>query len=64
MLRPNMTQATVLLKSSDRSTMLPASFAASDPEFIANPMSALYKAGASLVPSPVTATTPASIASG
>ncbi len=39
-----------------RSTMLPASFAAWVPEFIATPTSACANAGASLVPSPVIAT--------
>ena len=39
-----------------RSTMLPASFAACVPEFIATPTSACASAGASLVPSPVIAT--------
>jgi len=39
-----------------RSTMLPASFAAWVPEFIATPTSAWASAGASLVPSPVIAT--------
>ena len=39
-----------------RSTMLPASFAADVPVFIATPTSACASAGASLVPSPVIAT--------
>ena len=39
-----------------RSTMLPASFAACVPVFIATPTSAWASAGASLVPSPVIAT--------
>ena len=39
-----------------RSTMLPASFAACVPVFIATPTSAWASAGASLVPSPVMAT--------
>src|SRR5918998_782575 len=39
-----------------RSTMLPASFAAVVPVFIATPTSAWARAGASLVPSPVMAT--------
>ena len=39
-----------------RSTMLPASFAACVPEFMATPTSAWASAGASLVPSPVMAT--------
>ncbi len=39
-----------------RSTMLPASFAACVPEFIATATSAWANAGASLVPSPVIAT--------
>ena len=39
-----------------RSTMLPASFAACVPVFIATPTSACASAGASLVPSPVIAT--------
>ena len=39
-----------------RSTMFPASFAACVPEFIATPTSACASAGASLVPSPVIAT--------
>jgi hypothetical protein len=43
-----------------RSTMLPASFAAEAPVFIATPTSAWASAGASLVPSPVVATIPCS----
>src|SRR5213079_2803045 len=39
-----------------RSTMLPASLAALVPEFMATPTSACARAGASLVPSPVMAT--------
>ena len=39
-----------------RSTMLPASLAAMVPEFMATPTSAWARAGASLVPSPVMAT--------
>ena len=42
--------------SESRSTMLPASFAADVPEFIATPTSACASAGASFVPSPVIAT--------
>ncbi len=45
-----------LVGSLSRSTMLPASFAAWVPEFIASPTSACAKAGASLVPSPIIAT--------
>ena len=45
-----------LVGSESRSTMLPASLAADVPEFIATPTSAWASAGASLVPSPVIAT--------
>ena len=45
-----------LVGSESRSTMLPASLAADVPVFIATPTSACASAGASLVPSPVIAT--------
>ncbi len=45
-----------LAGSESRSTMLPASLAAWVPEFMARPTSARARAGASLVPSPVMAT--------
>ncbi|CAM5436834.1 hypothetical protein SFUMM280S_09553 [Streptomyces fumanus] len=45
-----------LAGSESRSTMLPASLAADVPVFIATPTSAWARAGASLVPSPVIAT--------
>ena len=45
-----------LVGSESRSTMLPASLAADVPVFIATPTSAWASAGASLVPSPVIAT--------
>lgn len=58
MFRPHITARTILLKLSSRSMMSAASFAISVPAIpIANPMSAFFSAGASLVPSPVTATT-------
>ncbi|KAG1421257.1 hypothetical protein G6F57_023599 [Rhizopus arrhizus] len=53
---PTSTTASSLAGSESRSTMLPASFAACVPEFIARPMSACASAGASLVPSPTIAT--------
>ena len=51
---PTISMSFVGLES--RSTMLPASFAADVPLFIATPTSAWASAGASLVPSPVIAT--------
>ena len=45
-----------LVGSESRSTMLPASLAADVPVFMATPTSACASAGASLVPSPVIAT--------
>jgi hypothetical protein len=45
-----------LVGSLSRSTMLPASLAADVPVFMATPTSACARAGASLVPSPVIAT--------
>src|SRR5690606_11474117 len=53
---PTSTTASSLAGSLSRSTMLPASFAACVPEFIARPTSAWASAGASLVPSPTIAT--------
>ena len=53
---PISTTSMSLVGSESRSTMLPASFAAEVPEFIATPTSAWASAGASLVPSPVMAT--------
>ena len=49
--------------SLSRSTMLPASFAAAVPLFIATPTSACARAGASLVPSPIIATSLPSLCS-
>ncbi len=53
---PMRTMSMSLVGSVSRSTMLPASFAADVPVFIATPTSAWASAGASLVPSPVIAT--------
>ena len=53
---PISTTASSFAGSLSRSTMLPASFAACVPEFIASPTSAWASAGASLVPSPTIAT--------
>jgi hypothetical protein len=50
--------ATTIAEKSSRSTMSAASRATSDPFPIAIPQSAARNAGASLTPSPVTATTP------
>ena len=52
---PTSTTSISLVGSESRSTMLPASFAAAVPLFIASPTSACASAGASLVPSPVIA---------
>ncbi len=57
MVRPSRTARTMVAKLSSVRTMLAASFATSVPEPIATPMSALRRAGASLTPSPVIATT-------
>mmetsp|Transcript_4290 Transcript_4290/g.13726 ORF Transcript_4290/g.13726 Transcript_4290/m.13726 type:complete len:386 (-) Transcript_4290:3342-4499(-) len=57
-LRPHMTASTRLRKLSSRRMMSAASLATSVPAIpMANPTSASLRAGASLVPSPVTATT-------
>src|SRR5438067_2240796 len=53
---PMATTSISLVGLLSRSTMLPASFAAIVPVFIANPTSACASAGASFVPSPVMAT--------
>jgi hypothetical protein len=53
---PISTTSMSFVGSESRSTMFPASFAAWVPEFIATPTSARASAGASLVPSPVMAT--------
>ncbi len=53
---PISTMSSSLVGLESRSTMLPASFAACVPVFIATPTSACASAGASLVPSPVIAT--------
>ena len=53
---PIATTSMSLVGSVSRSTMLPASLAAEVPVFIATPTSAWASAGASLVPSPVIAT--------
>ncbi|SKT83027.1 Uncharacterised protein [Mycobacteroides abscessus subsp. abscessus] len=53
---PMATTSMSLVGSESRSTMLPASLAAEVPVFIATPTSACARAGASLVPSPVIAT--------
>ncbi len=53
---PISTMSMSLVGFESRSTMLPASFAADVPVFIATPTSACASAGASFVPSPVMAT--------
>ncbi len=53
---PISTTSISLVGSLSRSTMLPASLAAWVPEFMATPTSAWARAGASLVPSPIMAT--------
>ena len=53
---PISTTSMSLVGFESRSTMLPASLAAMVPVFIATPTSACARAGASLVPSPVMAT--------
>ena len=53
---PISTTSRIFVGSLSRSTMLAASLAAEVPEFIASPTSACARAGASLVPSPVIAT--------
>ena len=53
---PTSTTSSSLVGLESRSTMLPASFAAWVPVFMATPTSAWASAGASLVPSPVMAT--------
>ncbi len=53
---PTSTTSMSLVGSLSRSTMLPASLAACVPEFMATPTSAWAGAGASLVPSPIMAT--------
>ena len=53
---PTSTTSSSLVGLESRSTMLPASLAACVPVFIATPTSACASAGASLVPSPVIAT--------
>ncbi len=53
---PISTMSMSFVGSESRSTMFPASFAAWVPVFIATPTSACARAGASLVPSPVIAT--------
>ena len=55
--RPHITAVPILLKESSNSVMSLASFATDVPVPIDNPTCAWFKAGASLVPSPVTATT-------
>lgn len=58
MFRPHLTACTIDAKLSSIMRMSAACFATSVPAiFIAKPTSALESAGASLVPSPVTATT-------
>ena len=58
MFLPHITADTILLKLSSKSMIEAASLATSVPDIpIANPTSAFFNAGASLVPSPVTATT-------
>ena len=55
--RPSRTAFTIVAKSSSRSTMSDASLDTSVPVIpIATPMSARFRAGASLTPSPVMAT--------
>ena len=53
---PTSITSSSLVGFESRSTMLPASFAACVPVFMATPTSAWASAGASLVPSPVMAT--------
>ena len=53
---PISTMSISLVGMESRSTMLPASFAAVVPVFMATPTSACASAGASFVPSPVMAT--------
>ena len=53
---PTVTTSSNFVGFESRSTMLPASFAACVPLFIATATSACASAGASLVPSPVIAT--------
>lgn len=58
MFLPHKTALTIELKLSSNKIIAAASLATSVPAIpIANPTSAFFKAGASLVPSPVTATT-------
>lgn len=58
MFLPHITAFTIELKLSSRRIIAAAYLATSVPEIpIANPTSAFFKAGASFVPSPVTATT-------
>ncbi len=57
MRRPSRMAATMLAKLSSARIMAEASFATSVPDPIAMPMSAFLSAGASLMPSPVIATT-------
>lgn len=58
MFLPHLIAVMMLAKLSSKSTISEASFATSVPVIpIANPTSAFLRAGASLVPSPVTATT-------
>ena len=55
--RPSSTAATIVAKLSSASTMSAASLETSVPVMpIATPMSAVFRAGASLTPSPVIAT--------
>ena len=55
---PHLHAVTILLKLSSKRIIPAASFATSVPAIpIANPTSAFFNAGASFVPSPVTATT-------
>lgn len=54
---PSATALTMVAKLSSASTMLLACLATAVPEPMAMPMSALLRAGASLTPSPVIATT-------
>ncbi len=53
---PSSTPLTIEQKLSSRSKISAAFFATSDPDPIAIPISALFMAGESLTPSPVTAT--------
>lgn len=55
-LRPHFTASTTLLKLLSSSRMSEASLAMEVPDIMAKPTSALRRAGASLVPSPVMAT--------